>query len=666
MPIIQISQIKHRRGLRNDLPKSLEEGEIGLTLDTGEVFIGTPNFPPAIERKNKNEFPFGNTQILTEWSDNVKNLLRYKYLDRNIEFKELSAEFVPVSSRAIPSLEYNTGISAKNITIVRKLQEKLDEYVSVKDYGASGDGIFESLMLSANYDWSKTPTNAKMNAETAALRRAILDVYNTNTDKSRKYGFHPKKLHFPAGIYHINDSLPIPPYSHWIGEGKGNTFIALTSSITNLPQFNCLAFTVDGRLKSVDSNNIPEYVSKSYQNMDPEFAPEYIIFEDISFVVNLQNARYYDVIRFIGAKNIILKNCRFIGNWSVPYIGDIGTEAKSTTNGNFYHYNTDTICLVFDSFGFFDENLKPRNILISNCEIGNTTYGCLLTDDINDIFFEENIFNRLYRGISLNEIIPVPPGSTFGSVTKGFRGPQNVVSIKNIFRNIKREGEANFATKTSFSANSVNAQLHNSSFIISNFNRFENVGYNNTNKGKEYYDPEISSFPSFPISPAINFSNSIKNVSIGDSFERGFEEEKLATTIEIGNPTNSRIFATNRRENLIINQYEVDGIQREIILLSSKNIFTDTGIEFRYSNGNVAFMNYSINVSAGGNSIQRVGTAKIIINETQVIFDEEYSEVGGNTGIELSAIGSNPSKIRYRNPNANNAKMRFEIKWYKN
>ena len=37
------TRIKNRRGLRADLPQPLADGEIGLAIDTREVYIGTGN-----------------------------------------------------------------------------------------------------------------------------------------------------------------------------------------------------------------------------------------------------------------------------------------------------------------------------------------------------------------------------------------------------------------------------------------------------------------------------------------------------------------------------------------------------------------------------------------------------------------------------------------------
>ena len=40
------TRIKNRRGLRADLPQPLADGEIGLAIDTREVYIGTGTQDP--------------------------------------------------------------------------------------------------------------------------------------------------------------------------------------------------------------------------------------------------------------------------------------------------------------------------------------------------------------------------------------------------------------------------------------------------------------------------------------------------------------------------------------------------------------------------------------------------------------------------------------------
>lgn len=69
----QISLITMKTGEKVNLPEALAEGEICFTRDTGEVFIGAPNYPPIQFRSgdypaNKGQGipPYRNIRILTE------------------------------------------------------------------------------------------------------------------------------------------------------------------------------------------------------------------------------------------------------------------------------------------------------------------------------------------------------------------------------------------------------------------------------------------------------------------------------------------------------------------------------------------------------------------------------------------------------------------------
>lgn len=64
MAVIQISRIQHRRGLADELPDALAEGELGFATDTGELFIGAPSTEMVANRK---AYPFKNIKVLTEF-----------------------------------------------------------------------------------------------------------------------------------------------------------------------------------------------------------------------------------------------------------------------------------------------------------------------------------------------------------------------------------------------------------------------------------------------------------------------------------------------------------------------------------------------------------------------------------------------------------------------
>lgn len=64
MAVYQITRIQHRGGTSGELPDALADREIGVTTDTGEVFVGAPNLP-AIQ--NRQSYPYQNIKILTEF-----------------------------------------------------------------------------------------------------------------------------------------------------------------------------------------------------------------------------------------------------------------------------------------------------------------------------------------------------------------------------------------------------------------------------------------------------------------------------------------------------------------------------------------------------------------------------------------------------------------------
>ena len=71
MAVTQISRMQVRAGEAKDLPDNLAEGEFGLTIDEGGVYIGAPRYAPIQYRgatlSNPGIFPYRNIKILTEF-----------------------------------------------------------------------------------------------------------------------------------------------------------------------------------------------------------------------------------------------------------------------------------------------------------------------------------------------------------------------------------------------------------------------------------------------------------------------------------------------------------------------------------------------------------------------------------------------------------------------
>jgi hypothetical protein len=183
MAVIQISRIQQRKGLLQDLPQ-LASAEFGWAVDARRLYIGNGTIAEGAPVT-------GVTEILTQYSDilNISNNYTFKGADSG----------------------YTSQTGATALTpIQRTLQQKLDDIVDVRDFGAVGDGITD---------------------DTASIQRAIDEVYFGNFALS---AFRLRRIiHFPAGTYVLSSSIKIPNYAYLQGEGKSRT--TLQQNGTNTP-----------------------------------------------------------------------------------------------------------------------------------------------------------------------------------------------------------------------------------------------------------------------------------------------------------------------------------------------------------------------------------------------------------------------------------------------
>jgi len=185
--VVQISRIQVRRGQKNQgsgIPQ-LAGGEFGWAVDSRELYIGNGSVAegaPAV----------GNTKLITQHDDLFTLANTYTYL---------AGETV------------QTGVTPTS-PIKRTLQAALDEVVSIRSFGAEGDGT----------------------DQTVAIQRAIDQLYinssTKGTEKSRV------KLHFPAGIYTTTSTIYIPPYATLVGEGSDKTKFNVSNSVIAFQTIN--------------------------------------------------------------------------------------------------------------------------------------------------------------------------------------------------------------------------------------------------------------------------------------------------------------------------------------------------------------------------------------------------------------------------------------------
>ena len=307
MPIVQISRIQHRRGKATDLPQ-LAAGELGWSVDSQKLYIGNGTVAdgaPAV----------GNTEIVTAGSSAFTTALTYVY-------KGYLGSSTPILTGA-------TG------DISRTLQATLDDYVSVKAFGATGDGS---------------------TADLPAIQRALEELYS-DTDQADVRAH--RVLLFPAGTYNISGSIKIPPYAHLRGEGPGKTVFYQSSG--NAP----VAVTED------NNANVFGAITTT--------TPTQIQIEGICF----KNGEAYGGLSIDCATHVYIRNCKFVGTYTVA--GADAANSKGVTVRSTNTYNSSNI--VFDQCQFtkyarlVDLDYDVTNVRFHNCDFTIGYYGVRIGED---------------------------------------------------------------------------------------------------------------------------------------------------------------------------------------------------------------------------------------------------------------------------------------------
>ena len=306
MPIVQISRIQHRRGKKTDLPQ-LAAGELGWSVDDQKLYIGNGTVAdgaPAV----------GNTEIMTAGSSSFTTSLSHTY-------KGYLGDSTPIVTGA-------TG------DVSRTVQKRLDDYVSVKDFGAVGDDS---------------------TADVVAIQRALDELYrDTDKDDARAR----RVLFFPAGTYKINASLTIPPYAHLVGEGPDKTIIKNSASAPAL-------VTED------DEGQV-------YGNIGDSSAttPTQIQISNMT----IRTTVAYGGLSIDNATKVFVNNVKFQGTFVSG-----GTDA-SNSKGVTVRSTTALPCayIVFDQCQFtgfarlVDMSYDVTNVRFTNCDFSTAYYGALI------------------------------------------------------------------------------------------------------------------------------------------------------------------------------------------------------------------------------------------------------------------------------------------------
>ena len=360
MAIVQISRITNRKGLTENLPQ-LAGAEFGWCIDSRRLFIGNGTLQAGAP-------VIGNTEILTQYSD-ITLLASYTYEDIVVGYAA------------------QTGPTPSDPT-VRTVQAKLDDFASVRDFGATGDGSTD---------------------DTAAINRALFQLYcvENNTQVRRS-------LYFPAGTYRVTDTIVIPTYAKLVGEGADCSIILLDTQ---------------------GDSTVPDYVARygdSLQQTGVNIGvggaepPRNIEISSMTF----QCVDTTDIFLVQDAYQCWFDSVNFVGPLTELDIEDTGIDpdiacvrfASTVTN----------VCqdITFDKCGFYNSNYgfstaqETSGITISNSGFGTLNNGILISGSAGGFRAVHNVFDLIYgEGIFFNCPLNVSSYNAFYNVGNSLINP---------------------------------------------------------------------------------------------------------------------------------------------------------------------------------------------------------------------------------------------------
>ena len=325
MAIVQVSRITNRKGLSDNLPQ-LAGAELGWATDTRQLYIGNGTLQDGAP-------VIGNTEILTEFTDLLLVAGTYTYRG---EAAGYTVQTGPTSGSPV-SLN---------------LQNWLDQFASVLDFGAVGDGVTD---------------------DTEAINRALYQIYCRESNPQIR-----RSLFFPAGRYLVTESIIIPPYAMLYGEGINSSVIVLDTSSPTSTLSEYVARFGDSLQQTgvnIGNNGATPPRDISISNMG---------FESLELV---------DVFLVEDAEQ-----CTFV---DVSFKGPLGEAdlADAIDNISCVHFSS-TLSLVCN------------NITFRRCTFGGTTWGIQTQNQVSGCLVTESTFDTHYQGVQLGDPSPVNGGPT--------------------------------------------------------------------------------------------------------------------------------------------------------------------------------------------------------------------------------------------------------------
>lgn len=371
MAVTQISRIQHRRGLEQDLPQ-LASAELGWSLDTRKLYIGngtTEEGAPEV----------GVTRILTEYD--------IADITSNVEF----TSYTFVGNAAGYTAQTGPSLLAP---VVRTYQQKLDDIINVRDFGATGDGVTD---------------------DTSAINRAIQQIYKSTVSPTNLRS--RRTIYFPGGTYIITSSVLIPPFAKIIGDGPGSVTIQQTNANQLVAETCDSSFQTDVSIGTSSA-----------------LFPQDIEIDGLHFY-NSNSSANSSLFDIDSASNVKVRNSKFTSAAAAGFYPNLVSILTSTdtsrkitfdscefdTAGNAFSV-TGTSCYAIRVLNSSFENISNTAMHLGDSvgftSIGNYygSVGSIVTKNSNNIF---QSFGD-YSSISANLLVGSTLGNLFQSITQEY------------------------------------------------------------------------------------------------------------------------------------------------------------------------------------------------------------------------------------------------------
>ena len=357
MAVIQISRVQHRRGQTSQTGfPQLASGEFGWSIDQQELYIGNgavSEGAPAV----------GNTRLITEHDGNF--------------FLVTSPTYIYENSPNGPTVQ--TGPDSNPYTL-RFIQEKLDDRVNLRDFGAVGDGATD---------------------DTAAIQRAISYV-----SKNKKI------LDVNEGTFLVGEIL-VPPFSELRGAGMNKTTFISTGTLSIL------------KTVGLNGSGLMTDISSAIQT------PRDINIYGITFISSATSA--LPMVDMVGVLNGSIDNCEFKATSTIASTGTMATGISLDAVGAITCNQVNINNCVFNHLGTsISSNSDIINIKIYNNSFNNVDSGIIFSNNLTG--GQGSQYGPTYVGISGNDFNNINNQGVY--VGQNLSGYSFIRSSDNTYNNV--------------------------------------------------------------------------------------------------------------------------------------------------------------------------------------------------------------------------------------